>query len=490
MEFLAHSTVGKSRSGAIAFLAFFILSSIGITFSSFYNNADVDFGRIIYVILFMNVCVLPNFFMNKTRGRYILLAVFMPIYFLLFGLGELSEVLGLDRKAYTETEDVTSKVDLIIWTGLFMYIIGYLTCINIGSSRQRGWYYNDWDPRKIKLAGVSCWLIGSAAFILIFFFLEEGKKIAWLPLSIISNFKNLALMGHLMIIYLYISYKDKSTLAVMLAMFTFDFFLGFAANTKEVSFIPPVLYLLLSFLATGRVKKLYTVLLVLLMVGYLSLFNTYRLFVIQIPNQTPKQAMQDLPKTIASIFHNIHTKHVDNQQRNASYLKERIETRKYIKILVSGIDSGKVKTQDGYTLGLFFWSWVPRAFYADKPATEIGQLFNWEFKVSASKLTYVPATHLGEFYWNFEMTGVIVGMLLVGALMAYISKMADPSIKVTLPRVIVLLMTIYMVIVRFEADCAQQYAGLGRVLLIIWFLDLVLRKKRSRLGSTNQLPGK
>jgi hypothetical protein len=283
------------------------------------------------------------------------------------------------------------------------------------------------------------------------------------------------MIGVLMLIYDYLDKRDKTSLLLLVILGSFELVVGFIANIKEVSFATPLLYLVMSFIVHGRIKKVFIAALLAIMLVYISFFNVYRLFFINVRHQTPTDAINNIPRAIDTVLDNMDTPHVDNKTKSTTFLKERIETRKYITILVDGINHG-VRTMDGYTLNLFFISFVPRVFWPEKPEIAIGRLFNHEFHISASSLTYIPATHLGEFYWNFKMPGVLIGMFFVGMLMAYFSKMSDLSVRVTLPRVLVLMMFIYIACVRFEVDWAQQYSNVVRAFLIIWFLDLFLRK--------------
>lgn len=472
MKFLSTLSLRQPK-GAARFIFFFLASSLGITLVSAFNAHEFDLARLCYVIFFLNISMAPAFFISRASGRYLLITIFLPIYFILFCIGDLVSVLGIEAKATPETPEIQSAVDQIIIFGGLAYILGYIATANIGKRQWLGWFSREWDLKKIKFAAISCWLLGTWAFITIFFF----SKTSSLPLSIVSNLKHFAQLGSLMLIYLYLTKKEKSTLILLCCIAVFNLMLGFAANTKEISFLVPILYLILSFVSSGKVNKLFLSALITVMIVYTFFFGAYRLWVIQVKNQTPIEALQNFSESMATVIQNAGKKDPDNSN-DVSFLKERIETRKYLVFLVDGIENKGVPTMDGYTLGLFFDSFVPRVFWPEKPEISIGRLFNKEFQISASPLTYIPATHIGEFYWNYKMPGVLIGMTLVGALMAFFSKMSDLSKLVTLPRMLVLLMTIYILCVRFEADWAQQYSNVVRTLASIWVLDLILRKRK------------
>ncbi len=132
--------------------------------------------------------------------------------------------------------------------------------------------------------------------------------------------------------------------------------------------------------------------------------------------------------------------------------------------------------QHGYTLYLYFTGFVPRFIWPDKPDSSVGKIVNRDYHVSENPDTYISATHLGEFYWNFGWPGIVAGMLVFGALLGFINGRCDLSEKRTLTRLLVLITTIYATIVRFEGSIALEYIVLTRSLLIIWVLHLLFAR--------------
>jgi hypothetical protein len=62
---------------------------------------------------------------------------------------------------------------------------------------------------------------------------------------------------------------------------------------------------------------------------------------------------------------------------------------------------------------------IPRFLWPDKPEIAIGREFGQTFRLinSMDHETYIAPSMVGEFYWNFAIPGVVVGMWLLG--MAY-----------------------------------------------------------------------
>jgi hypothetical protein len=79
---------------------------------------------------------------------------------------------------------------------------------------------------------------------------------------------------------------------------------------------------------------------------------------------------------------------------------------------------------EGRTISQGFEATVPRFIYPDKPALDIG---NWTAKEYGAigwhdDITNLSPTFMGEFYMNFGIVGVLVGMFLVGVLAVCVDR--------------------------------------------------------------------
>jgi hypothetical protein len=103
-------------------------------------------------------------------------------------------------------------------------------------------------------------------------------------------------------------------------------------------------------------------------------------------------------------------------------------------------------------------------------------MLNREFHISADPDTFISPSHLGEWYWNFGILGVILGMALSGALMGYISVRFDPSSRMSITRVLVIIVTLYLLVARSEGQVEIQYVLWARSMLLIGVLHLILAR--------------
>jgi hypothetical protein len=119
---------------------------------------------------------------------------------------------------------------------------------------------------------------------------------------------------------------------------------------------------------------------------------------------------------------------------------------------------------------------LPRVIWSDKPSLNSANMLNREFHISADPDTFISPSHLGEWYWNFGIFGVILGMALSGALMGYISVRFDPSSRMSITRVLVIIVTLYLLVARSEGQVEIQYVLWARSMLLIGVLHLILAR--------------
>lgn len=107
-----------------------------------------------------------------------------------------------------------------------------------------------------------------------------------------------------------------------------------------------------------------------------------------------------------------------NYWRNPGLLLQMIGGRQH------GLDSlaivvAHVPEDEPYSLGkeiaLLAVAWIPRQFWVDKPVISLGKVFYQKFFPSIyHEGTAVAVTFPAEFYWDFGLTGVMIGMFIIG----------------------------------------------------------------------------
>jgi len=144
-------------------------------------------------------------------------------------------------------------------------------------------------------------------------------------------------------------------------------------------------------------------------------------------------------------------------------------------MIVQGTENG-VPFQHGYTLTPIISSFVPRIIWPDKPDVPVGRMVNKAFHVTEQEETYISPSHLGELYWNFGWSGVVVGMTIIGALSGFISRFNLREVK-TMTRLLVMALTVEFVIHGFEGSLSGSYVVWLRSLAAVGLMHLAFARR-------------
>ncbi len=97
---------------------------------------------------------------------------------------------------------------------------------------------------------------------------------------------------------------------------------------------------------------------------------------------------------------------------------------------VAGFMVGEVRRsglQMGNTMKTFYYAFIPRIAWPEKPPVSRGAWFTTYLGMAAREAeatTSTGMTTVGEWYWNFGALGVVVGMFLTGALLSGLWRLA------------------------------------------------------------------
>jgi hypothetical protein len=97
---------------------------------------------------------------------------------------------------------------------------------------------------------------------------------------------------------------------------------------------------------------------------------------------------------------------------------------------VTGFMVGEVRRsglQLGSTMKDLYYAFIPRIIWPEKPPVSRGAWFTTYLGMANSEAettTSTGMTIVGEWYWNFGVTGVAVGMFLTGALLSGLWRLA------------------------------------------------------------------
>jgi hypothetical protein len=445
-----------------------------------------DFGACGYCILLFGICAGPGL-MGRHNARHRLLSIFVWCYFAIFGLYTTTKILtgsgtgglfGPGGVGDEATRGYLLTSDVVVIFGILALLAGYFLVSASRRGRPSTLLDHEWQYTGILALGILAWTIGfgeSVAYQLNVSPLHIPKMVLGLPLGIASNIRLLSPIGGMMLIYL-VARRHRLRLVwpLLLLVMGSEFVFGFIGNSKEVSFRIPVLLLLGLYFFHGHVSR--KILLIMLLVGapYLLFFNAYRTITLEHDYKTPAEALQALSRNLEAV------RHQTSAQQGVAFsslesFTQRVDGKVYVDIIVAGTDSGRVQRLGAESLWWFFESFIPGFLWPGKPDIVLGQRFNHEFRLSESQYTFVPTTQLGELYWDFGMPGAILGMAIIGAIFSWLSAALLERTPLTVPRFMMLLMSTYYLVVRFEDNIANQYSVFVRLMILIWLGDRMLR---------------
>ena len=134
----------------------------------------------------------------------------------------------------------------------------------------------------------------------------------------------------------------------------------------------------------------------------------------------------------------------------------------------------RVEFQNGRTLALFFKAWVPRILWPDKPNIMIGQWITDVYGSGPHIRSNTAPSHIGEYYINFGILGVVLGMFIVATVgrVAHETLMQQNS---TAPALLAMTVIVYQLILKFESSVGGMYAGIGFAIIPIYFIHRAVK---------------
>ena len=452
-------------------------------------NSKAEIATGVYVILLFLICTLPLIHIKSYRSKEVLMLMFLAYYFGTFGLNDISVLISFEPMTRIFPGIFLSEGELVILAGAIFFMLGYAIASSFFSENSKGILRKDWHPKTILILGLVFWVVGF--YITLSWQLGvadrySGTEINTNIAGFIALFRQLQPLGTLLLVYLYLTSKNKTILIVVIFTMAADFVLGFIGDSKEIAIRGPLLFIFSYLILRDRVPVVGTVVFAIIAGISFNLFAAYRL-AIHTSHTSRSDAAQNIGKQLDSIGGDKQSLS-DRLSDGLEYFSQRITLKQNVELIVSR--TGKdIDYQDGYTLAPVLYAFIPRFILPNKQDSgEAGRLFNREFKISGDKDTYISVGHLGELYWNYGWTGALIGMAFIGAILAMVSSLLRLDTNPTLPRYLLLLMTIYTLILRFEGAFAMTYTVWMRLSVLLLLMNALVPKiKQTHSNSSKSL---
>jgi hypothetical protein len=470
------------------------------------NGASL--AQLPYVALLFAICSSPLPFINRATGPFAMLGIAMLVYF--FEFGALDALSMLRPPTGSAVEGTIGRTEITLWIGALMQLAGFHAMARITKGREGPGLKGpglhgpvpsrDWPKGLLVPVGILLWSAAMATIVYHDFVVQtENNSVAVMAgltklgvwntsgLLLIENYAGP--LGIIILAYWWAKSGSRAGTPLMLTLFSAQFILGWVVDTKEVAVSAPVIALATRFIVDGKIPLRWFVGAAVAIALAFPILSAKR---VVMSEELQLTRLEALPRTFEILARTLEEGDAIRagkygEQRSASFV-ERESMKGNVDLIMKGMESGH-PYKWGSTFEPLLYVFFPRVFWSDKPVGNSALQLNREFHISADPDTFISPSHLGEWYWNFGLAGVIVGMALSGALLGYISTRFNPSVQASVTRVLVLMVTLYLLVLRSEGQVELQYALWARSILLIALLHWVFARRTDRSGDEVDLPG-
>jgi len=440
-------------------------------------NPHAQPGNLLYIMALSLICTLPLAFITSYRGKQSLLIVYLAYYFASFALQDIFNLLDGQPAVRFQSEAFMTGGELAVLLGALCFVASYQFIARCIPDHGGTVFARDWSPNAKLFLGVVFWAVGN--FITIKWQFSGADSFSGVTVTnsftgVLITFRVLQPLGTLVVIYHLITTKSRPALILFSMIVVADFFLGFVGDSKELAMRDLLLYLFSVVLLRERLPVVKTLVFVLIAGIAFNLFAAYRQ-IVHSRHESRAEALENIDSRLDVIKSS--NKSIDERLMGGlKYFTARINLKSSVDLIVAKTGSD-VPFQHGRTIEPLLYMFIPRFIFPNKPYSSMaGQLFNWEFKISASHRTYISTSQVGELYWNFGWAGVVAGMAMIGAVMAVIASSMRFDVVKTLPRFLFVLMTVYLLSLRSETALAEVYSVWGRAAVLLFVLNAIIPK--------------
>jgi len=439
-----------------------------------------------YVVLLFAICTSPLPLIDRFNGPFAILGVAMAVYFVEFGALDAMLILKAPIKG-TPAEDGIGRTEIVLLLGAVMQIAGFYAAARFFKAGTGALFPKDWSRHFLVPIGLILWSAASVATLYHDFVVQPDNTAVTIQaglanlgiwgssgLILIENYAGP--LGIMILAYWWAVWRKGSGTALILTLVFVQFIIGWIVDTKEVAISAPVIALLTRFIVLGKIPVRWLVTALVAIALLFPILSAKRVVMTEELQLTRAQA---LPRTFEILLRTLEEGaaiETGKYEQSSETFLQRESVKSNVDLIIKGTAAGH-PYKLGSTFEPLLYVFMPRVLWSDKPGGNSANLLNREFHISADPDTFISPSHLGEWYWNFGLPGVIIGMALSGALLGYICVRFDPSSQTSITRVLVIIVTLYLLVARSEGQVEIQYALWARSMLLIGLFHLVLARQ-------------
>ena len=443
--------------------------------------------RLLHLILLFALCSTIVIDIDRLNGRYALLGLFMLVYFVSYGVGDLSNLFrGSDPSVGSPsslTWSVLSKPEVVILLGGIMLVLGYRGAILATGAIQSVRPPRDWSRLMILIAGPILWAIGTYGTYRWHVYIvpdttnEAFRKgissVSTLAVSVNILEQMMQPLGILLLAYAYRTYRGPLLLSAVVAVVVLQVLLGFVVDIKGLAMLGGILVIMTCVLVDGRLPKGWLAAGAVFVVLIFPIFQAYRTAIHGDRGIARTAVIQNFGKVLQLTL--AAEDKVNSGRDRAQTFFERSSLKGSTEIIVEKTGNG-VDFQRGHTLSPILATFLPKIVWSGKQEVQTGQLVNKSFHITDSDDIFISPSNLGELYWNFGWFGALFGMGFIGAVCGWVGARFNLADYRTVTRMLITVVTIKQLILGFEGAIAPNYVVWLRSLAAIGVLHLLFAR--------------
>jgi hypothetical protein len=432
------------------------------------------------------LCSSPIPFIERLNGAATMLAAAMAVYFVEFGALDAMSIVVAPTRPTPATPGV-GFTDVVLWLGALMQIAGFHVAARLTRTRRTAAAPKDWPSNLLVPLGLLLWVASSAATMYHDFVvqpantalsIQEGlaKLGVWRASALILIENYAGPLGIMIVAYWWAVWGKRAGAALILALVVAQFIIGWIVDTKEVAISAAVIALLTRFMVAGRLPVRWLLGSAVAIALVFPIMSAKRVVMTEELQLTRLQALPHTWEILMRTLEEQTAIRTGKYEQTSETFLQRESLKDNVNLIIKGTAAGH-PFKMGATFEPLLYVFLPRVLWSEKPGGNSANLLNREFHISEDPDTFISPSHLGEWYWNFGLGGVVLGMALSGALLGYISVRFDPSRQTSLTRILVMIVTLYLLVARSEGQIEIQYALWARSMLLIGLLHWALARR-------------
>lgn len=277
-QFTNAEQILSARRIGLYFLVNFVFCLLTFSLEAFVPQSG--HAPTFYLILLFALCSLPVFLVTKHNGSFSLLVLAGPVLFMFYGFTDLvSYFIDIPSQFKAPPGSILTAAELAILCGLICLFLGYICGAKLFNLASDKYLRVDWGTWSIVLMSLVCLLSGILStwfFQTSVNYYQEVNYNGPFGGGLIVFGRMMEPVGAVLISYAYNRTKSKTLLYVVLAIALAKLPLGIILNSKEIGISFIVIFIITTWIYTGKIPIRWFFVAALVFVFYFPLSYAYR----------------------------------------------------------------------------------------------------------------------------------------------------------------------------------------------------------------------